>query len=202
MKLRSLITLFAAGLIAIAIPAHPAHAADEKKPEAPAPTAAKADSVVTPPPMTMKEVKQKLGMIVYPAKGQTAERQEADEESCLVWAADQTGLNPNAPAPDAKAAGKQAAAATDSATAGVAVKSAAKGAAAGAIFGAIVGDAGTGAAIGAASGAIGGRRARKQASKQAEAQAEQQAKAAQQAKMDTLKKAMSACLESKGYTIK
>lgn len=202
MKIRSLTTLLAAGLLAIAIPARPAHAADEKKPEAPAPTAAKADSVATPAPMTMKEVKQKLGMIVYPAKGQTAAIQEADEESCLVWAADQTGLKPDTPAPDPKAAGKQAAAATDSATAGVAVKTAAKGAAAGAIFGAIVGDAGTGAALGAASGAMGGRRARKQASKQAEAQAEQQAKADQQAKMDTLKKAMSACLESKGYTIK
>jgi len=201
MKIRSFATLAAAGLIAFAVAALPAHAADEKKPATP-PAAAPADSAKTPPPMTMKEVKQKLGMIVYPAKGQTAGQQEADEESCLVWAADQTGLKPNTPAPDAKAAGKQAGAAVDSATAGVAVKTAAKGAAAGAIFGAIVGDAGTGAALGAASGAMGGRRARKQASKQAEAQAEQQVLADQQAKMDTLKKAMSACLEARGYTIK
>ena len=197
MTIRPFTNLLAAGVVALAVAASPTRAADEKTPP-PAP----ADSAKASPTMTMKEVKQKLGMIVYPAKGQTAGQQEADEESCLVWAADQTGLNPNAPAPDAKAAGKQAAAATDSATAGVAVKSAAKGAAAGAIFGAIVGDAGTGAALGAAGGAIGGRRARKQASKQAEAEAQKQAQAAQQAKMDTLKKAMSACLESKGYTIK
>jgi hypothetical protein len=200
MKPGTIITLATAALITLALPSRPVQAADEKK----AATAPAADTtkVAAPAPMTMKEVKQKLGMIVYPAKEQTAAKQEADEESCLVWAANETGIKPNAPAPDAKAAGKQAGAAVDSATAGVAVVGAAKGAAAGAIFGAIVGDAGTGAALGAASGAIGGRRAKKQASKQAAAQAEQQVNAAQQAKLDSLKVAMSACLEARGYTVK
>jgi hypothetical protein len=153
-------------------------------------------------PMTMKEVKQKLGMIVYPAKGQAAAQQESDEYGCLVWAADQLGLKPGTPPPDAKAAGAAAAAKVDSATTGVAVKSAAKGAAAGAIIGSISGNAGAGAGYGAAAGAIGGRRAKKQAVASADAEAQKKVEAEQKAKMESLKKAMSACLEPKGYTIK
>jgi hypothetical protein len=155
-----------------------------------------------PKPMTMKEVKQKLGMIVYPAKGQTPEQQEADEYECLKWGADQIGLKPGEPAPDAKAAGAAAAAKVDSATTGVAVKTAAKGAAAGAIIGSISGNAGAGAGYGAAAGAIGGRRAKKQAVANADAEAQKKVEAEQKAKMESLKKAMSACLEPKGYTIK
>ena len=153
----------------------------------------------TPPQMTMKEVKEKLGMVVFPAKGQTPEQQEKDEYDCFKWAVDQLTStqmqNPNA----AGAAAQQQA---KDATQGAAVKGAAKGAAAGALFGAIFGDAGTGAAAGAAGGAIAGRRARKEAEKQAGAQAAAQADAANKAKLDTVKKGMTACLESKGYTVK
>jgi hypothetical protein len=166
------------------------------------PDSSHAAAAPAPAPMTMKEVKQKLGMIVYPAKGQTAAQQESDEYGCLVWAADQLGIKPGTPPPDAKAAGAAAAAKVDSATAGVAVKSAAKGAAAGAIIGSISGNAGAGAGYGAAAGAIGGRRAKKQAAASADAEAQKKVEAEHKAKMDSLKKAMSACLEPKGYTIK
>ena len=153
--------------------------------------AAKPDSAhaaaPAPTPLTMKEVKQKLGMIVYPAKGQASAQQESDEYGCLVWAADQIGLKPGTPPPDAKAAGAAAAA---------------KGAAAGAIIGSISGNAGAGAGYGAAAGAIGGRRAKKQAVANADAEAQKKVEAEQKAKMESLKKAMSACLEPKGYTIK
>jgi hypothetical protein len=155
-----------------------------------------------PTPLTMKEVKQKLGMIVYPAKGQTPEQQESDEYGCLVWAADQVGIKPGTPPPDPKAAGAAAAAKVDTATTGVAVKSAAKGAAAGAIIGSISGNAGSGAAYGAAIGGIAGRKAKKQAVASADAEAQKKVEAEQKAKMESLKKAMSACLEPKGYTIK
>jgi hypothetical protein len=152
--------------------------------------------------MTMKEVKQKLGIVVFPAKAQTPEVQEEEELACLQWGADEVGIQPNTPAPDAKAAGDAAEAKTDSATKGVAVKGAAKGAAAGAIIGSISGDAGAGAAYGAAAGAVVGKRARKGASSQAEAEAQKKVEAEQTAKMDGLRKAMSTCLESKGYTVK
>jgi hypothetical protein len=164
--------------------------------------AAKPAEAATVPEMTMKEVKQKLGMVVFPAKSQTPEVQEAEELACLQWSADQLGIKPNTPAPDPKAAGQAAAEKTDEATKGVAVKTAAKGAAAGAIIGSISGNAGAGAAYGAAGGALVGRRAKKGATAQADAEAQKKVEAEQKAKMDGLKKAMTACLESKGYTVK
>ena len=154
------------------------------------------------PPMTMKEAKQKLGIVVFPAKGQTPEQQEADEWECLQWGADQAGVHPGDKGPDSKAAGEAAAAKVDSAASGAAMKGAAKGAAVGALVGAISGDAGAGAGYGAIGGAVAGRRAKRQAKENAKGQAEQQTEAAKQAKIDAVKKGMGACLESKGYTIK
>jgi len=153
------------------------------------------------PQMTMKEIKQKLGIIVFPAKGQTPEQQEADEWTCLEWSLDQAGLGANAGQQDVQAAGDAAKAQAKDATKGAAVAGAAKGAAAGAIFGAIVGETGEGAAIGAVGGAMKGRRAKKQAEKQAEAQTEAKVAADNKAKLETIKKGMAACLESKGYTV-
>jgi hypothetical protein len=186
--------------------APPAAAPPAAAPPAAAPPAAAAPAPAPAPApvpeMTMKEVKQTLGMIVFPAKGQTPEVQEAEELACLQWSADQLGIKPGTPEPDAKAAGDAAAAQTDSLTRGAGVKGAAKGAAAGAIIGSISGNAGAGAAYGAAAGGIAGKRARKGASAQADAAAQQQVEAEQKAKVDNLKKAMTVCLESKGYTIK
>jgi len=174
---------------------------------APAVTRAASDKAAPPDtakmvPMTMKEVKQKLGMVVFPAKGQKAEQQDSDEYECLMWGADQAGVKPTDKAPDKKAAGDAAAAKVDSAASGAAVKGAAKGAAAGAMMGAIWGDAGTGAGVGAVGGALAGRRAKKAAKANAKAQAEQQVDAQTQARIDAVKKGMTACLESKGYTVK
>jgi hypothetical protein len=153
------------------------------------------------PQMTMKEIKQKLGIIVFPAKGQTPEQQEADEWACLEWSMNQAGLGANAGQQDVQAAGDAAKAQAKDATTGAAVAGAAKGAAVGAIFGAIVGDTGEGAAVGAVGGALKGRRAKKQVEKQAEAQAEAKVAADNKAKLETIKKGMAACLESKGYTV-
>ena len=68
------------------------------------------------PQMTMKEIKQKLGIIVFPAKGQTPEQQEADEWTCLEWSLDQAGLGPNAGQQDVQAAGDAAKAQAKEAT--------------------------------------------------------------------------------------
>src|SRR5262245_2335002 len=82
---------------------------------------------------------QQLGVYVYPAKGQPAEQQQAEEAECYGWAQKQTGIDPTAPV----------AAATpppQSAVDGSAVKGAAGGAAVGTAIGAIAGDTGEGAA--------------------------------------------------------
>src|SRR6185503_4712575 len=186
-----------AALLALATPAIADDAAKTKASPAPAATS----TAPAQTQMTMKEAKQKLGMVVFPAKGQTAQQQEIDEYECLVWGADQAGVTSKS-MKDPKAAGAAASAHVDTAATGAAVKGAAKGAAVGAIFGSISGNAGAGAAYGAAGGALAGRAAKREAKANAAAQAEQKAAAENKAKIDAVKKGMTVCLESKGYTVK
>jgi Glycine-zipper domain len=135
----------------------------------------------------------KIGVFVYPQKEQTPDQQAKDENDCYASAQQQTGINPAAPPPPAQEAEKKQ---------GGAVKGAAGGAAGGAAIGAIAGDAGTGAAIGATAGAVRGRRQQKKANKQAEQQAQQQTQTQQQQTLDTFRRAFSACIDSKGYSVK
>jgi hypothetical protein len=122
---------------------------------------------------------------VYPAKGQTPEKQKSDEAACYSWAVQQTGFDPaKAPPP---------AAAPTTAT-GTQPGAGARGAAKGAVVGGIMGDAGTGAAVGAVA-------ARGQSRRQ-NAQTQQQQGAATQQQQATFAKARGACLEGKGYTVK
>jgi Glycine-zipper domain len=146
-------------------------------------------------PAPAKTMSQSLGVMVFPAKGQTAEQQGKDEGDCYTWAKQQTGYDPIAPAPPPAAAAAPA-------QKGGAVKGAAKGAAGGAAVGAIAGDTGEGAAIGATAGAVKGRSQQKKANAAAQQQAQQTAQAAGQAQLDQYKKAFSACMEGKGYTAK
>jgi hypothetical protein len=147
-------------------------------------------------------VYKKLSMFVYPAKGQSPEKQKKDEKECYAWAKDQTGFDPmTAAAPNADSAGKAAKDQTAQATQGAAVKGAAKGAAAGALVGAAAGDAGKGAAVGAAAGGVGGRAGKKKAEKQAAAEGSNSAVAASNQQADTFKKAATTCLEGRGYTL-
>jgi len=129
---------------------------------------------------------------IYPQKGQSPQQQAQDQGECQAWATQQTGVNPMAIA----STPSMAPAAPQSSP----LKGAARGAAVGAVGGAIAGDAGKGAAIGAASGAmIGGMRRRDQMQQQQAQQA--QAQDAQAAQMDTFKRALSACLSAKGYSV-
>jgi len=130
-----------------------------------------------------------LNMYVFPAKGQDKETQDKDEMDCYKWAVEQSGIDPINP-PEVQA--------DPDAGSGAVVGTAARGAAAGAAVGAITGNAGQGAAIGATLGAFGGVRRRSAA----EAGAEQQADQQQAAMIDSFKKAFSACLEGKGYSVK
>ena len=152
------------------------------------------------PPPSQAPSFQQIGLLVYPAKGQSPEQQKADETACAQWAVSQTGIQPGTSGVDPKAAGEAAQQQAASATTGAAVGGAARGAAGGAIIGAISGDAGEGAAIGAVAGAIGGRRAKRQAEASAKQQGEQHANAQNQAMLDHYKKAAATCMQGRGYT--
>ena len=136
-----------------------------------------------------------LGLYVFPSNQQDQATQEADEAACYKWAQEQTGVDPLNPT-------QVQAEQVDQSVDGTAVRGAARGAAAGAAIGAIAGDAGKGAAIGAVVGGVGGRRAKVAGDQMEQQQSDQAAAAQEQALMDNYKKAFTACLEGKGYTVK
>lgn len=142
-----------------------------------------------PQPTAQKTPAQTVGLFVYPQKQQTTAQQSMDEQDCYASAKQQSGIDPAnlaASTPEAQS------------PKGGGAKGAARGAAGGAAIGAVAGDAGTGAAVGATAGAMRGRAQQKKAKKQAE----QQQTAAQQQNLDTFKRAMSACLDARGYSVK
>ena len=137
-------------------------------------------------------------LVVYPAKGQSDEQQSKDRFECHTWAVKQTGFDPTTASVAAPPPPEQT-------TEGGAVKGAARGAARGAAIGAIAGDAGKGAAIGAGAGGVRGGRQRNKA-EQSQAQEYQDSVQASQAELDKQRagynKALGACLEGRGYTVK
>jgi hypothetical protein len=135
-----------------------------------------------------------VGLYVYPQKKQAPEQQAKDENECYASAKQQSGVDPTA----APAAAEKPATQAKGATA----KGAAGGAAGGAAIGAIAGDAGKGAAIGATAGAVRGHRAKKKANKEAEQQSQQAAQSQHSQQLDSFKRAMSACLDARGYSVK
>lgn len=118
---------------------------------------------------------------VYPQKGQTPEQQQQDEGACHQWAVQQTGSNPAlATTPDRSRDGSV-------------LRGGARGAAVGAVAGGIAGDAGKGAAAGAAGGAlIGGMRRRDAVREDQQVQSQQQ---------DAYRRALTACLQGRGYSV-
>ena len=130
---------------------------------------------------------------VYPAKGQTPDKQKSDEAACYSWAVKETGFDP------AKAPPPQAAAAPPTTATGTTPGAGLRGAARGAVVGEVVGgDAGAGAAAGAV--AARGQSRRQNAAAAQQGQQQQQAAASQQ--QDMFGKARAACLEGRGYTVK
>lgn len=160
-----------------------------------------------------------IGLFAYPKGQQSADQQLKDENECFASAKQQSGIDPQAPPPatkteEQKKAEQQAAADNAKQAKGGRVKGAAKGAAGGAAIGAIADDeAGKGAAAGATAGTVVGgakqRRANKaskeqaaQATAQQQQQQEAQAKATYQQSIDTFKRAFSACMDARSYSIK
>jgi hypothetical protein len=155
---------------------------------------------VAPPPQRMVVQNQPAPppIMVYPARGQTPEQLERDRYDCHVWAVQQSGYDPSRPglAPGQRVVVEPA----NPPGAGTAV-----GAIAGAILGAAIAgprDAGAGLVLGGITGAAVGTAS--DANAQAQANAEQArldrnaAGAAQAA--SNYRRAISACLDARGYT--
>lgn len=131
--------------------------------------------------------------IFYPAKGQSAQKQQTDTAECQVWAKQTTGVDPVA------LAQRAASPSAPQPPQGGMVRGAAGGAAMGAAIGAIAGDAGKGAAIGAITGTAGGgmRRLRRE---QAAARQEQAMESSTASQLSTFTRAVTACMNGRGYT--
>ncbi len=139
-------------------------------------------------------------LIIYPAKGQSQQQQERDRYDCHVWAVQQSGFDPSAPGVPA---GQRVVVEPGTPPgAGTAV-----GAIAGAILGAAIAgprDPGLGLVFGGLTGAAVGTAA--DANAQAQANAEQahldQRYEQQNAEaFNSYRRAISACLDARGYTI-
>ena len=131
------------------------------------------------------------GLYIYPTKGQSQDQQNRDRYECHSWAVSQTGFDPTqaqvqsyAPPPPQ----------------GQVLRGAGGGAAIGAVGGAIGGNAGKGAAIGAATGALIGGIRRHRDHQQYQAQQSQQASASA-AQQNAYNRAISACLQGRGYNV-
>ncbi|MFM0339219.1 YMGG-like glycine zipper-containing protein [Paraburkholderia fungorum] len=132
--------------------------------------------------------------IIYPAKGQSASRQQSDTAECQLWAKQSTGVDPVALA---QQGATQPGAPPPQ---GERLRGAAGGAALGAAVGAVAGDAGKGAAIGAITGTAAGgmrqRRAQQNAAAQTQANQQQTSQA-----LTTYNRAVAACMTGRGYTV-
>ncbi len=144
-------------------------------------------SVVAASPAAAQE------MFIFPQQGQDQAQQDADRGACHVWAVNQSGFDPTMARTTPPPSGE--------ATQGGVLRGGARGAAGGAVIGAITGNAGRGAAIGAAGGGlVGGMRRNDQRSRQSQDQRNWQAQ--QDAQRSNYQRALVACLEGKGYTVR
>jgi hypothetical protein len=143
---------------------------------------------------------QNGGMYIYPAKGQDQNKQNEDRYDCHSWAVSQTGFDPSKSQtnPPAGSSGNQQYRPSERHV----LKGGARGAALGAVGGAITGDAGKGAAAGAAMGGLAGGFRRRDERKQQASQQQADAQSAQQNQQIAYNRAMAACLEGRGYTVK
>ena len=136
--------------------------------------------------------------IIFPAEGQSQEQLEKDKFSCYQWAKNETGFDPMQ-TPTASAPPPQ-----EQAGQGKALKGAAVGAGAGALIkrsGSRSKGAATGALVGGVLGGAAQSQQNRQDQKARQEWEEQQANEYAQ-KRNAYNRAFSACMESKGYTVK
>lgn len=138
--------------------------------------------------------------VIFPAKDQTPDQQEADQLAAYEWASKQTGWDPYKAEKELSAQGVSATKAADS-TRGRAVGGAARGALLGVAIGAIAGDAEKGAAIGATAGGL-TRGMQSNRTRAAAASSVSSAQAAFNKKFALWDRNFVAAMEGKGYTVK
>jgi len=142
--------------------------------------------------------------IVYPAKGQTAERQDKDRYECHRWATQQSGFDP---LNSSNGSSMQQTTNTESSRRPLvgrgsqpnAVRGGARGAALGAVGGAIAGDAGKGAAAGAAIGGLGGAMRRRD--QQSAAASAPPPPSPMAPGLEAYNRAIAACMTGRGYSV-
>jgi hypothetical protein len=156
-----------------------------------------AEPVPAPPPEQVTEV------IAYPAQGQSPEQLDRDRYECHNWAVKQTGFDPSIPGvpPHQRVVVRGPPPPSPGATA-------AAGAITGAVLGAIIAgpyNSGAGAALGAiAGGAVGVAAGQQQAAAQ-EAEVSAAARAqpsGQEQRAGAYRRAITACLEGRGYSVR
>lgn len=156
-------------------------------------------SVSAQTPTTGKSLSASLGVMAFPAKGQTAEKQVQDEKECFDWSKTQTGYDPMNPS----ASTATQVAPPPEQQGGQRLRGAARGAAAGAVIGEVADDdSRKGAEIGAAVGVVKGGAEKRRQKADAEQHAAQQQQQIIQEQTSLFNKGFGTCLESKGYTVK
>jgi hypothetical protein len=153
-----------------------------------------------PPPVAYAGPPPNTTVYAYPQNGQSADQQSRDRYDCSLWAVQQTGFDPSAPnvPPQYRVVASGPPRGTGTAI----------GAIAGAVIGAAISpdwDRGAGAVFGGLTGAMIGSASDAQRVQQNEmemsAQERQQAAAMSQ-KASDYRRALSACLSGRGYSVK
>lgn len=144
-------------------------------------------------------------IFVYPKQGQSEDQMGRDKYECHTWASNQTGYDPT----NTYSSSQTTTAAPQKPRQGGALRGALKGATVGAIVGEISDDdprkgAGRGAAVG---GLFGGMRQRSRNQRyeeelRSQVDKQQQQSSAQSGHQQDYKRAMAACLEARGYSVK
>jgi hypothetical protein len=138
-------------------------------------------------------------LFIYPLKSQSQTQQDKDRYECHLWAVQQSGFDPSKAYPNNPNALDPQPYRPSQAHV---LRGGARGAALGAIGGAIAGDAGKGAAVGAAVGGGAGVLRRRDERGQQNAARQASAGSSAAGAQSNYIRAMSACLEGRGYSVK
>src|SRR5229473_4510168 len=138
-------------------------------------------------------------LYIYPAKGQSQALQDKDRYECHSWAVKQTGFDPSRPSTTVASSDQPK---PYQPSQPHVLKGAARGAALGSVGGAITGNTGKGAAAGAAMGGLAGGFKRRDERVQQSYQQSAGVQSAQQNQRNGYNRAMAACLEGRGYSVK
>jgi hypothetical protein len=152
-----------------------------------------------PPPQAQAPPPPTSDVYAYPLRGQAPQQQDRDHYECSTWATQQTGFDPSAPGtPPQHQVHIVSGPAPGSGTAA--------GAVTGAILGAIIGGPYNGAGPALAGAVVGGAigTAAEQSARQSQTVTvtDQRAFAQIQQRANNYRRALSACLDARGYSVK